>query len=385
MRSTPMTASCIASTATPAPSPSFADAVRARRRGPRASAGARRRHARADGPADGRRFRARRSVTLQRALSRAAQSGMDARVGLGRRRACRNGVRLGGFVRRRVRRAWPATPPRAAGREVATQLSEGFVDLSNGYQELAGDYVRFARQRYQASAESRDFLFMMVQHEDRRVTLAQVSKRDGRDHGRDRPRLATRSPSTRSTTSAASCSTTAPTRSSRAIASRRSASRSRSSSPGAIAAPRDALRCAPCAGHISWPQLSRSLGRPAAADPRDDIDAAIRDHAGLTGSLVLERGEQALLARAWLVDHARDSIEVQYFIWSTDNIGILASEALLRAAQRGVAVRVIVDDLLIDAPDKTLLALAQHRTSTSASTTRCTPSACRGTAGCGAR
>ena len=68
----------------------------------------------------------------------------------------------------------------SAGRDVATQLSEGFVDLSSGYQNLAGDYVRFARQRYEASADSRDFLFMMVQHEDRRVVLAQVSKRDGR-------------------------------------------------------------------------------------------------------------------------------------------------------------------------------------------------------------
>ncbi len=75
---------------------------------------------------------------------------------------------------------------------------------------------------------------------------------------------------------------------------------------------------------------------------------------------MLDRGEQALLARAWLVDHARRSIEVQYFIWSTDNIGILASEALLRAATRGVKVRVIVDDLMMDAPDKTLLALAHH-------------------------
>jgi putative cardiolipin synthase len=102
------------------------------------------------------------------------------------------------------------------------------------------------------------------------------------------------------------------------------------------------------------------LATAAAADPRDDIDAAIRAHPNQTGSLVLEHGEQALLARAWLVDHARRSIEVQYFIWSTDNIGILASEALLRAAQRGVAVRVIVDDLLIDAPDETLLALAAH-------------------------
>src|SRR5690349_18638538 len=103
-----------------------------------------------------------------------------------------------------------------------------------------------------------------------------------------------------------------------------------------------------------------AFGGAAVADPRDAIDDAIRAHPDLTGSLVLEHGGQALLARAWLVDHARRSVEVQYFIWSTDNIGILASAALLRAAQRGVAVRVIVDDLLIDAPDETLLALAAH-------------------------
>lgn len=98
----------------------------------------------------------------------------------------------------------------------------------------------------------------------------------------------------------------------------------------------------------------------ASADPRAFIDAQIAAHAGETGSYVLERGEEALLARAWLADHARSSIEVQYFIWSTDNIGILASEALLRAAQRGVKVRIIVDDLLVEAPDKALLALAHH-------------------------
>ena len=90
------------------------------------------------------------------------------------------------------------------------------------------------------------------------------------------------------------------------------------------------------------------------------IDAQIAAHAGRSGVYVLERGEEALLARAWLADHARKAIEVQYFIWSTDNIGMLAAEALLRAAERGVRVRVIVDDLLIDAPDTSLLALAQH-------------------------
>jgi putative cardiolipin synthase len=81
---------------------------------------------------------------------------------------------------------------------------------------------------------------------------------------------------------------------------------------------------------------------------------------GLSGAQLLEKGEEALLARAWLVDHAESTIDVQYFIWSTDNIGILAAESLLRAAQRGVRVRVIVDDLLIDAPDHSMLALADH-------------------------
>ena len=95
-------------------------------------------------------------------------------------------------------------------------------------------------------------------------------------------------------------------------------------------------------------------------DPRAFIDTQIAARAGLTGSYVLDRGEEALLARAWLVEHARRTIEVQYFIWSTDNIGTLATEALLRAADRGVRVRVIVDDLLIDAPDDSLLALALH-------------------------
>jgi putative cardiolipin synthase len=90
------------------------------------------------------------------------------------------------------------------------------------------------------------------------------------------------------------------------------------------------------------------------------IDAQIGAHAGKTGVYVLDTGEEALLARAWLADHAQESIEVQYFIWSTDNIGILAAESLLRAADRGIRVRVIVDDLLINAPDKALLALAKH-------------------------
>ena len=94
--------------------------------------------------------------------------------------------------------------------------------------------------------------------------------------------------------------------------------------------------------------------------PMAFIDGQIAARAGQSGAYILEHGEEALQARAWLADHAQRSIEVQYFIWSSDNIGTLAAEALLRAAERGVKVRVIVDDLLVDAPDKLLLALARH-------------------------
>jgi cardiolipin synthase C len=81
---------------------------------------------------------------------------------------------------------------------------------------------------------------------------------------------------------------------------------------------------------------------------------------GQTGVFILDRGVDSLLTRAWLTRQATRSIDIQYFIWSTDNIGILASTELLAAARRGVKVRVLVDDLLIDARDTTLLALNAH-------------------------
>ncbi|MCJ7557907.1 MAG: phospholipase D family protein [Gammaproteobacteria bacterium] len=82
--------------------------------------------------------------------------------------------------------------------------------------------------------------------------------------------------------------------------------------------------------------------------------------ASKTGVYILEKGEEALIGRAWLSQHATQSIDIQYFIWSTDNIGTLAAEQLLRAAERGVKVRVLVDDLMIDAEEQTLLLLSAH-------------------------
>ena len=64
--------------------------------------------------------------------------------------------------------------------QAMARLHKGFGDLQQGYQGLSSAYAQFARRRYQASAEARRFVFMMVQDEERHVSLAQVSKLDGR-------------------------------------------------------------------------------------------------------------------------------------------------------------------------------------------------------------
>jgi len=61
--------------------------------------------------------------------------------------------------------------------------------------------------------------------------------------------------------------------------------------------------------------------------------------------MLLDRGQDALLARLHLIRAARESIELQSFIFDADDSGALVLEELLRAARRGVKVRVLLDQL----------------------------------------
>jgi len=81
---------------------------------------------------------------------------------------------------------------------------------------------------------------------------------------------------------------------------------------------------------------------------------------GKTGAYVLEDGSGSMVLRAWLTQHAEKSIDIQYFIFSTDNIGLIACDYLVRAADRGVKIRIIVDDILIDADIDDILVLDSH-------------------------
>ena len=79
-----------------------------------------------------------------------------------------------------------------------------------------------------------------------------------------------------------------------------------------------------------------------------------------TGVYVLEDGGGSLVTRAWLCENAEQSIDIQYFIFSTDNVGLIASDYLVRAADRGVKVRIIVDDIMVEAGVHEILTMDSH-------------------------
>ncbi len=80
-----------------------------------------------------------------------------------------------------------------------------------------------------------------------------------------------------------------------------------------------------------------------------------------TGVYVLEHGSDAITTRANLSQNAQKTMDIQYFIFSEDNIGTISCDYMLRAACHGVSVRVIVDDLMVDTDYNYILALDQHK------------------------
>ena len=79
-----------------------------------------------------------------------------------------------------------------------------------------------------------------------------------------------------------------------------------------------------------------------------------------TGVYVLEDGGGAMVTRAWLSEYAERTIDIQYFIFSSDNVGLIACDYLVRAADRGVKVRILVDDIMVDASPHELITLDSH-------------------------
>ena len=94
------------------------------------------------------------------------------------------------------------------------------------------------------------------------------------------------------------------------------------------------------------------LGRGAAA--------AAKAHPGLTGVHPLNDGRAAFAARTLLARAATRSLDVQYYIWKGDLSGSLLLNEMRAAADRGVRVRMLLDDNGIDGLDARLAALDRH-------------------------
>lgn len=75
---------------------------------------------------------------------------------------------------------------------------------------------------------------------------------------------------------------------------------------------------------------------------------------------LLETGHTALAARLTLAARARYSLDLQYYIFRSDASGKLLVQALLAAADRGVRVRVLLDDMYTPENESAILALARH-------------------------
>jgi len=83
-------------------------------------------------------------------------------------------------------------------------------------------------------------------------------------------------------------------------------------------------------------------------------------HPGKSGVHALADGRNAFAARVLLAQAAERTLDVQYYIWHKDMTGTLLSAALREAADRGVRVRLLLDDLGTSGLDTLLSALDAH-------------------------
>lgn len=83
-------------------------------------------------------------------------------------------------------------------------------------------------------------------------------------------------------------------------------------------------------------------------------------HPEQSGIFMLRDGREAFAARATLANAAQRSLDVQYYIWHKDITGTLLFNALMAAAERGVRVRLLLDDNNTKGLDATLAMLDAH-------------------------
>ncbi len=128
--------------------------------------------------------------------------------------------------------------------------------------------------------------------------------------------------------------------------------------PGLLAA---LLILSGCAGLPRHFQKLRSEALPSAAGTElGAIVAADRVGKNLSGIRLLTSGEEALASLIALADHAQRTLDIQYYIIHEDASSRTLLYHVRLAAERGVRVRVLVDDLNTAGEDRRFLHLSQR-------------------------
>jgi len=107
-----------------------------------------------------------------------------------------------------------------------------------------------------------------------------------------------------------------------------------------------ALAAAGCASLPPLDDRTVSAALPATSDSRiaRAVQAEAAANPGKTGIHVLSEPKDAFAARVLLARAADLSLDVQYYIWHGDTTGYLLMEELWNAAERGIRVRLLLDD-----------------------------------------
>jgi putative cardiolipin synthase len=91
-----------------------------------------------------------------------------------------------------------------------------------------------------------------------------------------------------------------------------------------------------------------------------ELEPLFARHPGQTGAILLVDGVDAFAARAMSARQAGRSLDLQYYIWHDDLTGHLLMHEAWQAAERGVRVRMLLDDINASGKDAALLALDAH-------------------------
>jgi putative cardiolipin synthase len=109
-----------------------------------------------------------------------------------------------------------------------------------------------------------------------------------------------------------------------------------------------ALLVAGCAAAPEWKKPPAEFAQAPRADSlfaEAETRIAATHGADYSGFNLLERNDRALQWRLALIDSARHSLDMQYYVWFGDATGTLFMMRAIEAADRGVKVRILFDDL----------------------------------------